>query len=982
MPYLKEKQVRTIEQTARQLKDRSYQKAEELTITCYKTKEPVSFEERESGEKQVLKKGEKWGDLFDCGWFHFTGIIPEKCKGRKTVLLIDISGEGLIVDKDGNPVRGITNVATEFSFAGGGKRVYCLEDNLQGGEVIDIWMDAGCNDLFGRLKNDGKILEADIAIQNTKVRKLFYDYSVLYELLMCLPKDSARYNQILFKLHEASLQLRYYEEAEIDAALEVTGKLLEKTGGDCGLSFTAVGHSHLDLAWLWPIRETIRKGARTFSNTLHYMEQYPDYKFGASQAQLYAWMKEYYPALYERVKEKIKEGKWEVQGCMWVEADTNLSGGEALVRQILYGKRFFKEEFGVDVKNLWLPDVFGYTGSLPQLLKKSGCDYFMTQKLSWSEHNKFPHQTFLWEGIDGTEVFTHMLPEETYNSSLSPRQVKFAETNYIDSGICDEALILFGVGDGGGGPGSLHLEYASRMKNLNGLCPVNMDFAQPLFERLEESTRGRLKKWVGELYLEKHQGTYTTQAKNKWYNRKMEFALRELEFALVLSNHLEDYPKEQLDEIWKEVLLYQFHDIIPGSSIKRVYDESLARYEILLNKVQEMTERCYKEISADAALTAFNSLAWERTEIVEQEGELYQMNIPPLGFTKGREPVHEVLTNVGENYLENNYLRAVFNKEGALISLYDKAAERESLSGASNLYNVYEDLNGDCWDIAIEYTDRKPEYFVLESQKFFVKGAYATCEQRYTYGQSQILVSIQLGHESKRLEFELEADWKENLKMLRTSFETDIFAKEASYEIQFGQIKRPNNENTLWQKAQFEVCAHKWVDLSEADYGIALINDCKYGYRVQGKTMDMNLLRSQNYPGENADRGTHHVRYALYPHSGNERTGQVHKQAYEFNVPVIFQRGEGSNTAAGQMICGGENIVIEAVKKAEDGNSCILRLYEPYGATVNTSLQFNKKYAAISKCNLMEEEEETVGSGDSISLKVKPFEIVTLKLEI
>ncbi|SHO47578.1 alpha-mannosidase [Anaerocolumna xylanovorans] len=981
MPYLKEKQVRTIEQTLGQLQEKIYKKTGELTITCYKTKEPVSFQEKEKGEKQTLKKGEKWGDLFDCAWFHFNGIIPEECKNQKTVLLIDISGEGLIVDKLGNPVRGITNVATEFSFAGGGKRVYSLYDNAQGGETVDIWMDAGCNDLFGSLKNDGKILEADIAIQCVDIRKLYYDYLVLYELLMCLAKDSARYNQILFKLYEASLHLKNYDEAEIREALGVTGKLLEKTGGDCGLSFTAIGHSHLDLAWLWPIRETIRKGARTFSNTLHYMEQYPDYKFGASQAQLYAWMKEYYPALYERVKEKIKEGKWEVQGCMWVEADTNLSGGEALVRQILYGKRFFKEEFGIEVKNLWLPDVFGYTGALPQLLKKSGCDYFMTQKLSWSEHNKFPHQTFLWQGIDGTEIFTHMLPEETYNSSLSPRQVKYAETNYIDSGICDEALILFGVGDGGGGPGSLHLESASRMKNLNGLCPVTIDFAQPLFERLEESTRGKLKKWAGELYLEKHQGTYTTQAKNKWYNRKMEFALRELEFALVLSGHLKDYPKQQLDEIWKEVLLYQFHDIIPGSSIKRVYDESLARYEILLNKVCGMTESCYKEIAANAALTAFNSLSWERTEIVEEDGSFYQMNIPALGYTERKEPVQKIMTGVGENCLENNYLRAVFDKDGVLISLYDKAAERESLSGPSNLYSVYDDLNADCWDIAIEYTDRRPEYFVLEGQKFYVKGANAICEQCYTYGNSQIIVRIQLGHESKRLEFDLKVDWKENLKMLRTSFETDVLSKEASYEIQFGQIKRPNNDNTLWQKAQFEVCAHKWVDLSEADYGIALINDCKYGYRVQDKIMDMNLLRSQNYPGENADRGTHHVRYALYPHSGNERTGQVHKQAYEFNVPVILQKGEGNSIAEGQILCGAENIVIETVKKAEDNNSCILRLYEPYGATVNTLLQFGKQYAAIYKCSLMEEEEEVIGKGDSVSLKVKPFEIVTLKLE-
>lgn len=984
MPYVKQRHKVVIYNTYNIIKEKIYAKIAPLEVECYKTKEPVPYAQRTTGEYSKLNINDKWGDLWDCAWFHFKGRVPESTKGKKAVLLLDISGEGCIVDDEGNPIRGITVVDDFFdSHHGlGGKKAVNIADPCEGNETIDFWMDAGCNCLFGSLKNNGIVALADIAVVDMQMRALFYDFQVLYNLMEHIDEKSARYNKILFALYQASIQFTDYNEAEVSKAREILAAELSKKGGDPSLKFTAIGHSHLDLAWLWPIRETIRKGARTFSTALDLMDQYPDYVFGASQPQLYEWMKIYYPGLYKRIKQKVKEGRWEVQGCMWVEADSNLIGGESMVRQILYGKRFFKDEFGVDVQNLWLPDVFGYSGALPQILKKSGCDYFMTQKLSWNEYNKFPHQSFMWQGIDGTEIFAHMLPEENYNGALTPEAILYAEQNYKDSGICDEALMLFGIGDGGGGPGMEHLERAMRLKNLNGLCPVEQAKAQPLFERLAKTKE--LKKWCGELYLEKHQGTYTTQAKNKRYNRLMEISLRELEFALVLSDRLNEYPKETIDKIWKEVLLYQFHDIIPGSSIKRVYDESIARYEVMLKTVNDMTDACYRTICKCAKAVVFNSLSWERNEIVKFNGQHYILSIPPMGYTSiNVQAAEKFNVEAFENRLENKYLAIKFGEDGAVESIFDKLNGREVLKGKSNVYNLYEDINANCWDIGIEYTDRAPSAFKLTDQKLYVEGPDAVCQQSYTLGASSIQVKVILRHDSKRVDFRVQADWHENEKMLRTSFNTNIMTDSASFEIQFGKIDRKNNDNTSWENAQFEVCGHKWVDLSEGDYGAALLNDCKYGYRVVGSIIDMNLLRSQNYPGEDADRGHHEFAYSFYPHAGNEINGQVSKQAYEFNIPVHLLDGEGDEIVSQSMFQITDGAVIESVKKAEDSPDVIIRIFEPYGRSVNVTLQSNLSFGKAFETDLMENKRVQLDNlSGKIMFRLKPFEIKTILLKM
>ena len=589
MPEYKPYTLKYLEETLRQIEAAIYTTVAPLEIEAWRTPEPIPFDARTTGEHITPRIGESWGGLFDCAWFHFTGHVPERDGDRPLVLLLDVSGEMCVFDEAGAPVRGLTSMASSYDFSLGrpGKRVLPLASPTRRGDAIEVWADAGCNDLFGNLQDGGAVKLAEVATVDEAVRALYYDFEVLLDFLKTLPVESPRYQQVLTGLTDAVHLLYGGIPQNARQARAVLAPLLARRNGDAALKVSAVGHAHMDLAWLWPIRETIRKGARTFATGLANIEKYPDYVFGASQPQYFAWMKEYYPALWDRIVAAVAAGRIDVQGCMWVEADTNVSGGEALVRQILYGKRFWRSEFGLDVKYLWLPDVFGYSGSLPGILARAGVPYFSTQKLSWSLVNTFPHQSFHWHGIDGSEVLAHMLPEETYNSPAAPRSVRMIERNYKDSGVSSRALMVFGIGDGGGGPGEEHLERLARIKNLEGLSPVKQETVADFLEKWQVDA-ARFATWVGELYLERHEGTLTTKARNKRYNRKMELALRDMEWSCVLAGMLAGaaYPAARLEALWREMLLYQFHDILPGSTIKRVYDESVARYEVMLAEAE------------------------------------------------------------------------------------------------------------------------------------------------------------------------------------------------------------------------------------------------------------------------------------------------------------------------------------------------------------------------------------------------------------
>ncbi|MFC4101319.1 alpha-mannosidase [Paenibacillus xanthanilyticus] len=1018
MPYerIKPEHLRTL---LERLEANIYEPVAQLRATAWVTAEPVAYEARASGRRLELAPGDRWGQLWDCAWFHFTGAIPASAAGKKVVLLLDVNGELCLVDEEGTPSQGLTNINSEFDYALGkpGKRVVPVSDSAAGNETIDLWGDAGCNDLFGRYRS-GTLKEAVVAICREEVRQLYYDAEVLLETAERLPEGSARRARIFRALYDVSLLLADLADERVAKARRILGEQLAKRGGDPVLTISAIGHAHIDLAWLWPIRETIRKGARTFSTALRMMERYPDYVFGASQPQLYDWMKQHYPKLYDQVKARIREGRWEPQGAMWVESDTNVPGGESLVRQILYGKRYFQQEFGLEMKSLWMPDVFGYTASLPQILKKAGVDYMMTQKLSWSTYNRHPHHTFMWEGIDGSQILTHMPPEDTYNSPAAPRSIAKAENDYLDSAVSDRALMLFGIGDGGGGPGEEHLERLAREKNLLGLSPVEQETSARFFERLAEH-RARYQVWRGELYLEKHQGTLTSQARSKRFNRKLEKSLRELEYAAVLAQMTANvpYPAEELEQIWKEVLLYQFHDILPGSSIKRVYDESLARYASMLERVEQLVDISYEAAARGAeGKIVFNSLPWEREEWLNQDGQWHYVHVPAMGCAKlpeAPESIPAVRISERERTLENELLVVALGDNGEIASLFDKEHGRELVQPgqSANRLRVYAD-DGDAWDFRQDYRQMGGERLALRRVEAYSDGPTAGFVLHYAYGSSELVQRIVLTAGSRRVDFVTRVDWKESGRMLRTSFPLHIRADSVSCDIQFGYLRRPTHRNTMWDYAKDEICAHHYADLSEPNYGVALLNDCKYGHRAADGELDLNLLRSPSYPDPEADRAEHRFTYSLYPHSGDHVEAQVFRAGYELNVPLRISgmklEAAGEDAAADAspsarapisaelaaaaardeamgrsfLLPSHPHVMIEAVKRAEDGYALIVRLYETAGTRLVTKLAAGFAFTGAWLADLMEQKLEPLQAEEgAVTLSMEPFEIVTVRLE-
>ncbi len=1003
-----------IRRKIRDVFSRRYSYLCDLKIEGWRTKEPVTFENRMTGEYISVNKGESWGERWDCAWFHITGEVPCEAAGKYIIAKIDFSGEGCLYSEEGVPLEGL-NLARRHRpgemLGDESKTDIKISESAQGGEKVDLWIDAGCNDLFGHYIDNGAFKTADIEILNYETNQLYYDFQILKSLMDNLPGDSARRQSIFYSLLKACYELKTFSEEEVLKARAILKKELDKKGGDPSLSFTALGHAHLDLAWLWPIRESKRKAAATFASALRNMERYPDYCFGQSQPQQFKWVKDEHPELYRQIKEKVKEGRLEPQGAMWVEADTNVSGGEALIRQLLYGKRFFKEEFDKDIKVLWLPDVFGYSGALPQILKKSGVEYFMTIKLSWSKINDFPYHTFKWVGIDGSEVLAHMPPEGTYGSWAEPRSVIFAEKNFREKGISDEALLLYGVCDGGGGPSEDHLESIKRIKNLSGVSPVHQEPAINFFERIDKH-REDFPSWNGELYLEYHQGTYTTQARNKLFNRKMENSLREAEFALTAAflQSGYEYPKERLDEIWQEVLLYQFHDILPGSSIKRVYDESVERYMKLHEEVCEITEKAYTHIAASLIknsdnkdMAIFNSLSWTRKEWVNTATGWINVEIPPMGYSlisvsdgaKSRELSDFSKIKSENGVLENDKLSVKLNERGHIISLYDKVSRREAVAPGTemNRLAVYNDP-GDAWDFSLEYRNEELGEFMLESERYYTEGPDAVAELTFKYGNSCVKQTLRLRSGEDILAVECFADWQETEKMLRAELPLNIHSENVKCGIQFGNVTRPTHNNTSWDYAKYEICAQKWIDISNRGYGIAVLNDCKYGHGVLENNISLNLLRSPSHPGENSDKGYHVFSYAVYPHKGDYFEGEVDKRAYEFNIkPVMIQldtslpnKDSEIKNSKGYISVDSENssVMIETVKKAEDGGDIIIRMYEYSGGeTFGTlSLNIGKAPKRAWLTDLMENNiSELEIEENRIKIPFGAFEIQTVKVE-
>ncbi len=992
-----------------------------LEITSWRTPEPVPFAARESGEKSSIALGQPWGQrLFDCAWMKFTATLPPGFAGQPLVARIDINGEMCIVDAAGVPVRGLTNVKSTFDERLGGpaKTIYQLPSAVITGDRVEFWADCGFNDLFGFLKDEGRVALAEIATCREDVRQLYYDLETLRDFQLDLPAGDPLHASLQTDIDSVADTLDCTDSVSVQAARTALRPWFESAVKD-RLQVHAIGHAHLDLAWFWPIRETIRKGARTFASALYNIERYPEYIFGCSQPQLFAWMKEHYPALYVKIKAAVLAGRIEPQGTFWVEPDCNIPSGEAFVRQVLLGAKFFRDEFGIVPDYCWEPDVFGYNGQLPQILKKSGHAYFMTQKLSWNVVNQFPHQSFHWEGIDGTRILTHMLPEETYNSPAAARSLRKIATNYFERDVSNHALMVFGIGDGGGGPDAEHMERLRRAPGLPGLPAVKIELGSKFFKTWSRESE-KFPSWKGELYLERHQGTLTTQSLVKRNNRKSEIALRELEWAAFLATTRAGvpYPSEALDRLWKEVLLYQFHDILPGSSIKRVYNECHARYALILAELSKLTRERYAAIASRVAPTGarvvFNSLSWPRTEWLKSAGTWHQVNLPALGCAPLppaiiAQPFPELTAQ--PRLLENENLRVEFSAEGRMTSLFDKKAQREVLASGEfgNDLVVIPDT-GDAWDFETDHGKkdvcgylrqpvRRPQ---LHEARATIDGPSAELLQVWRIGGSEIRQTLRLLAGADSLIFETTADWQEPAHMLRVRFPVAIKSDEARFEIPFGSIRRSTLDDTSHRVAQIEVAAQQWVDLSQADYGVALFNDCKYGFRIKGHVIDMNLLRSVPHPGSPligkdnkadtsaaavyGDLGAHAFTYTLQPHAGPADLSKLTAAARALNTPLTIVESCASATASPKsdtpraplFTLGSPSIELAAIKPTDDGNGWALRLINVEDHAITAPLSAG----TWTECDLMEHALPTIASQSSTEARVAfaPFEIKTLRL--
>jgi len=839
---------------------------------------------------------------------------------------------------------------------------------------------------------------------------------------------------------------------------------------------TVSGHAHLDVAWMWPYWRTRQKIAHTVSNVLGLMERYPDYHYSQSQPQMLQWLKEDVPELYARVKQRVAEGRFELVGAMWVEADCNLASGESLIRQIIHGMRFWQQEFGVKPRHIWLPDVFGYSAALPQIMRGCNLPVFMTTKISWNQFNRMPYDTFRWRGIDGSEVLTHFITAPdldekitfyVYNGPLRPSDMSRTWMNYRQQDINDHLLYLCGWGDGGGGPTEEQMERLHIMADLPDFPQVRAGRADNYFTELYQHVweNPHLPTWVGELYLEYHRGTYTSQARIKQANRRAELFYREVELLNAWASIYGMLSRqEELNQGWRLILLNQFHDVLPGSSIHEVYDDA----ERIYAEAGAIGKRIYDEALAvvlqhipagEQDLLLLNTLAWERTDPIQVpealgpgthkgpstpphtpchyispaqqttdwEGNtvflLDGVRVPPCGVqvipaasnVGGAEAqvlsaCRAAYTNEETIVLHNEYYDLQIDAQGEISQLYDRRADRDVLAPGQtgNQLIAYEDrpLDFDAWDIDLFYEEKPYPVRSVTSMQIIEEGPLrATVEIVRSYMSSRITQRISLWRHSPRIDIATEIDWHEHQTLLKAAFPLAINSTRANYEIQFGNVERPTHRNTSWDMARFEVCAHRWIDLGEGEYGVSLLNDSKYGHDVHDNVVRLTLLKSGVYPDAHADEGLHRFTYSLLPHVGDWREAQIVRRAYELNVPVVCVAGQKKVTSIpivpttssstpihrGSPIYGGTSfiqtecthIVVETVKPAEDGDGLIVRLYEAHNQRGRGTLTFATPILSAQECNLLEEPINDISyQGNTLLFQVRPFEIKTFRIRL
>lgn len=971
--------------------------------------ERISYAEAMRLKYEPVEPRQEFGPRFATYWFKVKGRVPAAWRNGTVDLIFNTNSEATVW-LDGKPAQGLnpagpahSPITNRFDFR--------LPDEVVAGGRLDLAVEMSCNQLFGyKGPKDFRLEEASLARFDPEAWRLYHDLIVPCRRL----DEVADKNQLT--AHEAFLLARMNaicnvvdvdDRATWAAARPLIDEIYARKNGTTAMELSAIGHAHIDTAWLWPLAETRRKCIRSFSSALKLMEEYPEYKFSCSQAFQYQWMKDHAPSIYEGIKAAVKRGQWIPVGGSWIEPDCNVPSGESLVRQFFYGKRFFREEFGWDCREFWNPDVFGYTGQLPQIMRLSGIDYFLTQKLSWNQFNKPQHQNFEWRGIDGTGVLTHFPPADTYNAMVGENAIHTileSETRHQDLERTPEGMILFGWGDGGGGPTRHMLEVLRRIEDFQGLPRTRQRSSAEFFARLDRSLVDR-PVVEGELYLEYHRATYTTQAANKRDNRATELALRRAElFGVLAALKAQPYPGEEIDRLWKIVLLNQFHDILPGSSIAEVYKDSARDYAEVLRAAAALESASLRAIASaeKGAASVFNPLGWNRRGLVRLErtvpgaqaaangGHLAWAEAPSLGaaslpVTSAPEAVS--LAESADGFVvENALVRVELGRDGRLHRLHHKASGREAFAAGAtgNGFVLFDDrpIAYDAWDVDAFHLETRRELPGAVASRVTERGPLrASVEFSYEFGATRLTQSVRLAADAGHVEFDTEADWHHRHKFLKVEFPVNVRAREASYETAFGFVRRPTTFNNSVEMAQFEVPGHRWADVSEPGFGVALFTDSKYGYACHGNVLRLSLLRGPTDPDPEADQGKHHFRYAVYPHAGDLVAGEVVRRAHEFNQPFVPVAAKLE--VASLFAVDSPHLVIDTVKRAADSAEIVMRLYECHGARGSAELTTSLPVKTAIRTNLLE---EPLGRGKAkraaMRFDFRPFEIITFKIAI
>jgi alpha-mannosidase len=976
--------------------------------------------------------------------------VPVGWAGRPVYLHVEItpagatgfSGEALACDSAGRALQGVTPNHPDV----------LLTTSAQDGEQLECYLEAAANPLRRSNFCDWPLLDPEpdgpplysischLVTLEEEVLDLVADLRVLAGLLEGDGLDPARAGQVRAALGAAcdAVDLAGVPQG-LKAARAALEEALSRPAVPSAHRVVACGHSHIDSAWLWPLREGRRKCLRTFATVVSLIESFPDFVFAASSAQHFAWVQQDDPELFERVREKVKAGRFVPVGGFWVECDVNIPLGESLVRQLLFGVRYFEKELGVRVEEAWLPDAFGYSASLPQLLRQAGLRYFLTQKLSTNERDRFPHSSFLWEGIDGSSVFAHFPPTETYSGTMAPGELAWGVQVFGQHEEASRSLYLFGHGDGGGGPTPGMIEEARRLGDLEGLPRVEIGDPRDFFRAASEELADP-PVWSGELYYERHRGTYTSQAATKTGIRRAELALRRAEAWSCLAPGTPDgEPGPDFENAWKTLLLNEFHDIAPGSSLNWVHRQATAELSEVAAGAEAVTAQALDRLATAVGTEAcvhpvvvFNSQGHNRVDVVTLSAELlgpgaeasvapleavgpdeipwpvqrladgnlaFVAQIPSFGYARynlrpaGRTGATALSgwVEVGPRRLENEALRVELDDDGLLVSVFDKRARREILSGRGNLLQIFPDypVNNDAWDIDPTALCQPEDLTALDEMVVEEHGPVrATIRLTRRFASSAITQRLSLSSTSAWVDVRNEVDWHEQHRLLKVAFPLAVRCSQARYEVAFGLVERPTHRNTSWDEARFEVCAHRFADLSEPGYGVALANDCKYGYDVAGNVVRLSLLRGPTAPDPLADQGSHRFAYRLIPHTGELGPGGVVEAAHDLNDPLwpvttTAHVGEAPPIAS-LLAAEPSSVVIDTVKRAEEGGEIVVRCYEAWGGRGRARLRLPDKAVRAVRADILEAgtTELPLGPDGAVEVELGPFEVVTVKAAV